>query len=171
MFFWLSRKFLQLSVRCIISWSRPVVAITRKIPARNCFQKNVGSLGLSKKNVRAIGLWLIPLRLTPSRMIKMIHSATDRIRQQVLSRSVQTTDFTPPRKVIRYTMAVVRTALSQKGTPSGSNTRICSTALTTNKRTLAPSILLTKKIHALVLYEVVEKRWLRYWYILVRLSL
>ena len=39
MFFCDSLKFLQLRVRCIRSWSRPVVAITMNTPAMNCFQK------------------------------------------------------------------------------------------------------------------------------------
>ena len=34
-----SFTFLLARVRCIKSWSRPVMAITMKIPARNCFQK------------------------------------------------------------------------------------------------------------------------------------
>ena len=45
----------QARLRCIMSWSRPVVAMAMKMPARNCFQKNVPSLGLSKKNMRDVG--------------------------------------------------------------------------------------------------------------------
>ena len=54
MFFCDSLKFLQARLRCIMSWSSPVIAITMKIPARNCFQKYVPSLGLSKKNTREV---------------------------------------------------------------------------------------------------------------------
>ena len=41
-FFRESRAFLLLSVRCIMSWSSPVIAITVNTPARNCFQKYSG---------------------------------------------------------------------------------------------------------------------------------
>ena len=34
-----SLAFLQARLRCIRSWSRPVVAMTMKMPAMNCFQK------------------------------------------------------------------------------------------------------------------------------------
>ena len=38
-----------------MSWSRPLVAMAMKTPARNCFQKKVPSMGLSKKNMREEG--------------------------------------------------------------------------------------------------------------------
>lgn len=39
MFFCESLKFLQLRLRCIMSWSSPVMAIMVKAPARNCLKK------------------------------------------------------------------------------------------------------------------------------------
>ena len=50
-FFCESRKFLQLRLRCIISWSSPFMAITVNTPARNCLKKYRLSLTSSKKNV------------------------------------------------------------------------------------------------------------------------
>ena len=39
MFFCERRESAQAMVRCIRSWSRPVMAMAMNTPARNCFQK------------------------------------------------------------------------------------------------------------------------------------
>ena len=73
-FFWLWRVSLQARLRCIISWSRPLVAIAMNTPARNCFQKYVPSLGLSKKNIREV--WCSPMAEVSSPKEKPKFTAT-----------------------------------------------------------------------------------------------
>ena len=47
-FFCESRTLLQARVRCIMSWSMPVVATTVNRPPTSCFQKNCGWFTSSK---------------------------------------------------------------------------------------------------------------------------
>ena len=54
MFFCDWRESRQARLRCIMSWSRPVMAIAMKTPATNCFQKYDAERGSSKKNIRAV---------------------------------------------------------------------------------------------------------------------
>ena len=56
MFFWASRRDLQVRFFCIMSWSKPVMEIVMKIPATNCFQKKDGACGWSQKKTRPKGL-------------------------------------------------------------------------------------------------------------------
>ena len=37
MFHWASRKFLQARFFCIMSWSKPVMAMVTNMPAKTCF--------------------------------------------------------------------------------------------------------------------------------------
>ena len=103
-FFWESFALRLAIVRCIRSWSSPVMATTVNIPERNCFQKYSLWLTSSKKNIRESSLLLmvlhIPEKSSPmSLAMNMIASTMEAIMQTVLRVSVQITDFTPPRKV------------------------------------------------------------------------
>ena len=94
-----SVAFLLASVRCIKSWSSPVMAITMNMPARNCFQKYFSLLGSSKKNMRAVPLSAMRLTMLPPptpRHTNTMHSTTLNIRHRLLSVSVHITVFTPP---------------------------------------------------------------------------
>ena len=51
MSFCASRSDLQVRFFCIISWSRPVMTMTMKMPLRNCFQKYCLDIGSSKTKI------------------------------------------------------------------------------------------------------------------------
>ncbi len=70
------------------------------------------------------------------------------MRQKLLMVSVHIRVFTPPCTVYSHIRAMVTITLKTKGICSGENTKSCSTAHTTKKRTAAPSILEMKKNHA-----------------------
>ena len=53
MFFCASRMLRQLRFFCIMSWSRPVMAMAMNMPARNCFQKKRGWSGSAVKRTLA----------------------------------------------------------------------------------------------------------------------
>ena len=87
-----------------MSWSSPVIATVVNIPARNCFQKYLVSLGSSKNQMRLIGLSAMlrqpSARLNPAAWhTDTMHSTTQPSMQIVWSMSVQTRERTPPRKV------------------------------------------------------------------------
>ena len=60
-FFCESLKFLQLRLRCIISWSNPVMATMVNAPAKNCLKKYCLLLMSSKKKMRDMSLSAIVL--------------------------------------------------------------------------------------------------------------
>ncbi len=176
MFFWLCLESLQARLRCIMSWSRPFVAIAMNTPAMNCFQKYEPLLGSSKKNIRDVWWLLMASVISPKEKprfaaTKYMHSITDIIRQKLLSVSVQIRVLTPPCTVYSQIRAIVTITLNTNGIPSGENTSNCSTAHTTKNLTAAPSIFDAKKNHAPVRYVDCPKRSPRYPYIERRLRL
>ena len=66
MFFCDSRESRQLRFRCIMSWSRPVMAIMVNMPARNCLKKYCLSFTSSKKNIRDMSLSRIRFTIPPA---------------------------------------------------------------------------------------------------------
>ena len=153
MFFCESLKFLQLRLRCIMSWSSPVMAIMVKAPARNCLKKYCLLFTSSKKKMRDMSLSAMVLTIPVndrlrSEAIYQMQSTTDTTKQNVFRESVQIRDFTPPWKVYNQTSATVMATFSRKGSPKGSNTSSCNVRHTRNRRTAAPSILEMKKNQA-----------------------
>ena len=55
-FFCASRRLRQARLRCIMSWSMPVMAMTMKKPPSSCFQKYCGAFGSSNQNTRVMPL-------------------------------------------------------------------------------------------------------------------
>ena len=55
MSFCASRNDLQVRFFCIMSWSRPVITTTMKMPLRNCFQKYWRDMGSSNTKMRLRG--------------------------------------------------------------------------------------------------------------------
>ena len=97
-------RLLQERFFCIISWSRPVIAMVVNIPAKNCLKKLRESRTSSKKKTLLIGLELtVEHRPRKSRPIeeptKNMHRTTAAIMHRVWNISAHTRVFTPPLKV------------------------------------------------------------------------
>ena len=126
-FFCASFRLRQLRFFCIMSWSRPVMTMVMKMPLRNCFQKNVFSVGLSKNHMRAYSELRIslttPPKLSPSEFFMAIMVITKAvIINNVCSVSVKTMVRMPPLKVYRRMSIIITTTVSSNGTPQASKT-------------------------------------------------
>ena len=149
--------------RCIMSWSRPVIAISVNIPPKNCFRKYCGWLGSSKKNTRDMSLsetaWSMLPNVNPNALLmNTVQRTIAVIIQMVFRESIQITAFTPPRYVYNISIATVTATLTQNGIPSGPKTITWSEMQARNSLTEAPNILEMKKNHAPVLYDDTPNR-------------
>ena len=99
-----------------------------------------------------------------SRPMSTMHSTTATSMHRVLTISRPMTAFTPPRTVYSHSSSTTTSVVTQNGMPAGPATSSCRVAIIRNRRTLAPSILDTKKNHAPVLWEATPNRLSRYSY-------
>ena len=104
MSFCASRRVLQVMFFCIMSWSRPVITITTKMPLRNCFQKFWRLAQSSNTKTRLCGSavtlattsWKSRLRLPIAATMMSTRAASMHV---VWNVSDHTRVFTPARRV------------------------------------------------------------------------
>ena len=100
-FFCESRMLRHARLRCIMSWSMPVIAMTMKKPPSSCFQKYCGALASSSQNTRVIPLSAMVPQTPPGKAlpIKIMDRTTAETMHTVRRMSAAMTERTPPRQV------------------------------------------------------------------------